>query len=286
MSAFRLKKTQKLIYNKESLYHQVLVYEEDHVRTLRLGKSLDAGKQSQIDVWDLDRHLFEYTRLAFAGLLLNPNPRKVLIIGLGGGVIPREMRGHFPDTEIDVVEIDPEVVKVAKKFFFFKTDDKLRVLISDGREFVQRQSKMKSCPIYDLIILDAYNSEHIPIHMATMEFLQRVAAILHSEGVVVANVLSDHRLFDSECRTFWEVYGRCYVFMGRYVKNAILVSPGPRVDDLNPEMAQERANLLQRRHDFSFNMNDVVRRFRPRFRPKLRAQILTDEKLPDKMIWQ
>jgi len=270
----------RLIYSKDSLYNRILVHEEGCVRTLRLGASSSARKQSSIDVRDLSRHLLEYTQFTFAGLLLNQNPEKVLIIGLGGGVIPREIHGYFSEAEIDVVEIDLEVVKVAKRFFFFQPDEKLHVYVSDGRVFVREQAAGNPGPAYDLIILDAFNSEYIPFHMATREFLQQVAAILRPKGVVVANVFTKNELFDTGLQTFRAVYDRCYVFLGRHTTNAILVSPGPDVSDLELDVALERADLLQRRHGFSFNLNTVARQFKPRFRPKHTAHVLTDEHKP------
>jgi len=271
---------ERLIYSKDSPYNRILVYEEGFVRTLRLGAGSSARKQSSIDIKDLKRLLLEYTRLAFAGLLLNKNPRKLLIIGLGGGVIPREMHGYFPEAEIDVAEIDLEVVEVAKRFFFFQPDERLRVYVSDGRVFVRRQAAMKPRPAYDMVILDAFNNEYIPSHMATREFLQQVAAILHPKGVVVANVFRGNQLFDPQLQTFLAVYGLCYVFFGRYATNAMLVSPGPDLSDLELDVALERADLLQRRYEFSFNLNTVARQFQPRFRPKPGAQVLTDDHTP------
>ena len=269
-----------LIYSKDSLYNRILVYEEGFVRTLRLGAGPGARKQSSIDVKDLTRHLLEYTQLTFAGLLLNKNPRRVLIIGLGGGVIPREMHRYFPEAEIDVAEIDSEVVEVAKRFFFFRPDERLRVYISDGRVFVRRQATRKPAPAYDMVILDAFSNEYVPFHMATREFLQEVTAILHPKGVVVANVFRKNQIFNAQLQTFLAVYGRCYVFFGSHVMNVIVVSPGPDVSDLEPDAALDCANLLQRRHEFSFCLNTVAGQFKPRFRPELSAKVLTDEHTP------
>jgi spermidine synthase len=131
-----------------------------------------------------------------------------------------------------------------------------------------------------MVILDAFNNEYIPFHMATREFLQEVAAILHPKGAVVANVFRKNQLLDAQLQTFRAVYGRCYVFLGRHTTNAIVVCPGPDIPDLKPDVALERANLLQRRHEFSFNLNTVARQFKPRFRPKRSAQVLTDDHTP------
>jgi spermidine synthase len=277
--AFLTRNNTKLLYEKESPFHHIRVYEEEFIRTLCFGYDSDAGKQSRVDLRDTKTLLLEYTRLAFAGLLLNETPQRVLTIGIGGGVIPRTMRDCFPNTEIDVVEIDPDVVDVAKKYFFFKPDSNLRVHISDGRSFVKREAYGNAAGNYDMIILDAYDEESIPDHMATREFLEHVAAILDPKGVVAANMLSDHRLFGSGIKTFRAVYGRCYVFMGKNTKNAILLSPGPEAPDLKAEIAVERAAILQERHHFTFNMKEIARQFRPRYRPSPWSRILTDERL-------
>ena len=227
--AFKSRNGPSVLYKKESPYNRIMVFEDNFIRTLRFGDRANSGKQSRIDIRDPDILMLEYTRLVFAGVLINGNPEKMLIIGMGGGVIPRAVRKYFPDMEIDVVEIDLKVVNVAKKYFFFKPDDKLRVHISDGRSYVQELIKTNQEKKYDLIVLDAYNSKFIPFHMITKEFLGEVLSILTPGGVVVANVLTDHRLFRSELKTFQAVFNRCYVFMGKRVNNAALVSTGPNV---------------------------------------------------------
>jgi spermidine synthase len=127
-----------------------------------------------------------------------------------------------------------------------------------------------------MIILDAYDGEYIPAHMVTLEFLEHVAAILEPKGVVIANMLTDHRLFHPGYKTFQAVFGRCYIFKGRKTNNTILLSPGPELADLKPEEAHEQAALLQERHHFTFSMKAIARQFRPGFRPKQWARILTD----------
>ena len=86
--AFRIK-GDKLIFEKKSRYHHIMVFEDGNIRTLRLGNGPNDGKQSRIDLRDPDFLLLEYTRLVFAALLINSTPFKVLIIGLGGGALPR-----------------------------------------------------------------------------------------------------------------------------------------------------------------------------------------------------
>lgn len=271
---------ERLIYSKESPYHRVLVYQKGSIRTLRLGEGANAGKQSSIDLKDLKKHLLEYTKLSFAGLFFVRHPKRILIIGLGGGVIPRQFHDYLPDAVIDIVDTDPDVFQAARKFFFFEPDNRMRVHLSDGRLFVLQDPERSPGQFYDLIVLDAFQSDNIPLHMTSREFFQQLRAILHSGGVVVANMLLDPPIFHSQLKTFRAVFGRSYVFMGRFARNAILISPGPDVPDLTSGEAVERAARLQKEYGFDFDLISVARQFRPRFRPNRGAKILTDENLP------
>ena len=270
----------KAIFARDSLYHRIFVHQDGSVRSLRFGASRYALNQSKIDTRQLGRHLLEYSRLAFAGLLFTEAPKRVLVIGLGGGVIPRQMRRHYPDAQIDVVEIDPQVAHVAKTYFFFRTDKRMRVHVADGRVFVRRQKARKPRPAYDIIILDAFNSEYIPFHMTTREFLQEVAAVLHPKGVVVANVFQGNRLFDAQLQTFRAVYGRSYVFVAWRTSNAILVAPGPKAAPLTFLQVASRAEQLQKQRRFTFSLPAVARQLRPGFQGRSDAPVLTDDKAP------
>ena len=128
----------ELVLRKNSLYHEISVYRLGSVVTLQFGRRHPAVFQSQVDLSDLRRHLLEYSALVFGGLLYKPEPKRVLVVGLGGGVIPRELHHYFPHTEVDVVEIDAEILTIAEGFFSFRSDDRLRVHIADGRVFIRR----------------------------------------------------------------------------------------------------------------------------------------------------
>ncbi len=270
----------QLIYQKDSLYHRIFVYKIGSVVTLRFDRQPAVQVQSQVDLSNLREHMLGYTKLAFCGLLYKPEPKKMLVLGLGGGVIPREMRYYFPAIEIDVAEIDPEIRQTAVKFFGFREDGRLRVHISDGRMFIREQLRGESVGKYDIIVLDAFNSTYIPFHLMTREFLEQVKGVLAEDGVVVANVFQNNRLFDAELATFLAVFGRCQVYVDEYSANAMLVSPGPTAPLFTLNQAAARAEMLQRRHRFSFNMLTVANRLRPGIRPDVRIKVLTDDRAP------
>ncbi len=195
-------------------------------------------------------------------------------------MIPREMRYYFPELEIDVVEIDPEIPPIAKQFFRFREDEKLKVHIADGRMFIKKQLRRDPVPKYDLIILDAFNNDYIPFHLMTKEFLEEVKGVLSDDGAVVANVFYRNRLFDAEFKTFLAVFERCQVFLGSYSNNAILVALGPKTPILTNKDAVSRARVHQQELKPAFNMIWVARRLRPKLRPDKYAKVLTDDRAP------
>jgi spermidine synthase len=270
----------QLVLEKDSLYHRIFVYQTGPVATLRFGKGTAVAIQSQVDMSDLRRHMLEYTSLSFCGLLYKAQPQRVLVLGLGGGVIPREMRYYFPATDIDVAEIDNEIPLVAKQFFGFREDDKLKVHVDDGRMFIKKQLRRNPIPKYDLVILDAFNGDYIPFHLMTKEFLEEVKGVLAEDGAVIANVFYTNRLFDAEMKTFLAVFGRCQVFFAARYTNAMLVSPGADGPMLTLKEAQDRAKALQSQHGFAFDILTVAKRLRPDTSPDSRAKVLTDDRAP------
>jgi spermidine synthase len=270
----------QLIYKKNSLYHRISVYQYGNIVSLQFGRQQSVDVQSQIDMSNLRRHMLEYTRMSFCGLLYKPQPNRILVLGLGGGVIPREMQYYFPSLETHVVEIDPEVPAIAKKFFSFRENDKLKVHIADGRMFIKKQLRSDPVPKYDLIILDAFNSDYIPFHLMTKEFLTEVKGVLAEDGVVVANVFYSNRLFDAELKTFLAVFDRCQVFVGIDSGNAMLVAPGKTAPTLTVKEALAQAKILQRKHKLAFDMTTVAKQLKPDILPDPNAKVLTDDRAP------
>jgi spermidine synthase len=143
--------------------------------------------------------------MMLGSLFLNPEPGTVLIIGLGGGTLPRALEQILPRVRIDVVEIDPAVVRVARRYFDFRANERVRVIEADGRVYVKRA--IRENKRYDLIMLDAFDHEYIPEHLLTQEFLREVKTLLTPGGVLAANTFSSSRLYDHESATYASVFG-------------------------------------------------------------------------------
>ncbi|NLW51411.1 MAG: fused MFS/spermidine synthase [Candidatus Brocadiaceae bacterium] len=278
--AVRAQTRGRLVHQQNTLYHRVYVYQAGSVFALEFGRQRAASVQSRVDVANLRRHMLEYSVLTFSGLLYQPEPERILVLGLGGGTIPRELHHHFPDAAIDVAEIDPDVPPIAQRYFAFRPDERLRVHVADGRLFIRNRARATPVERYDLIILDAFNSDYIPFHLMTREFLEEVKGVLAEDGAVVANVFWNNRLFDAELKTFEAVFRRCQVFVGQQSGNAMIVSPGPKAPTFTPEQAHARAAELQARHRFDFDLRWVAGRLNPDVRPDGRARVLTDDRAP------
>ncbi len=173
---------QTVLYEKTSAYSTIVVTEEGNgLRVLRFGKG--GVRQSVVKLGDPDHLALPYVQVALAGLALSEEPRRFLIVGLGGGTLPMFLRKHYPNATIDAVDIDPEVVDVAKKFFGFREDGLMKAHVSDGRQFIEKSRRP-----YDVIILDAFGSNSIPAHLTTQEFLRAVRRTVTPGGVVVCNL--------------------------------------------------------------------------------------------------
>ncbi len=270
----------ELVLQKDSLYHRIFVYRDGPLMTLQFGRMRTDVVQSQVDMNDLRHNMHEYTTLSFCGLLYKSDPKRMLVVGLGGGVIPREMHHYFPDTQIEVVEIDPEIPPIAGKYFGFKTDDKLKVTVDDGRMFIRKALRQKPVPKYDYIVLDAFTSDYIPFHLMTKEFLEEVKGVLADDGVVVANIFYNSRLADAELKTYLAAFGRCQVYMGAFSGNAMLVSPGKSAPVLTSQQAMDRARALKMPADCTVDMLTVASRLRPEVVPVPDAVVLTDDRAP------
>ena len=176
-------------------------------------------RQTCIDLAKPDASYFEYTSMMFAGFLFRPDAKKVCLIGLGGGYIPTVFRMHLPQIRLRTVEVDPLVEKLAKQYFRFAVPAGQTLSIDDGRQFLKKGSDR-----YDQIWLDAFNSDYIPAHMTTKEFLQLVKSRLNEGGIVIQNLFGDSKLYDAQIATFQTVFARVFVFEGQRSGSCIIVA--------------------------------------------------------------
>jgi len=209
--------SEEILHRERSLYRNIVVYEDQGLRCMSFGRNTLA-RQSCVSLTNRDELIFNYTRMIMASLYLNPAPKRILIVGLGGGTLVHAFQRLAPDAEIDAVEIDDAVVQVARKYFGLESGPRTRISVEDGRVFVKRAQRRGEK--YDLIVLDAFDHEYIPEHMLTREFLIEVRSLLSDRGVLAGNTFSTSKLFDHESATYYSVFGD---FFGLKQNNRVIL---------------------------------------------------------------
>ncbi len=210
----------RVIYERDSLYHRIIVEDIQGIRYLRF----DASYQSGLDLHDPKRAVFAYTDYLHLGLVFVPNAKKVLFIGLGGAIAPNRFHEDYPQMTMHIAEIDPAVKEVAEKFFRFKETERMSVFIDDGRVFLRKRAET-----YDLIVLDAYYGGRqeiisLPFHLTTKEFLELARSRLTDQGALVFNLVGRlegprSNLSRSIFKTYRTVFPEVYIFPVDYQKN-------------------------------------------------------------------
>lgn len=265
----------KVLYEKDSLYHRIIVTEDDGLRTLRF----DRLRQSALDLKQPDRMVFHYTQYLHLAMAFHDNPQRALFIGLGGGSAPRRFHRDYPALQIDVAELDPEVVNVAKRYFMFEESDRVRVQAVDGRIFLQKTPHR-----YDLIVLDAYYADAIPFHLVTREFLQELKSKLTPTGIVVSNVIgsvrgADSKLFRSILKTFETEFAQTYVFPVEEISNIIVIATQGK-DRLGKQEVLRQARQLEDDQKVQFPLERYAHTYVLEKIPLEDVPVLTDDYAP------
>lgn len=125
-----------------------------------------------------------YTRSMLAALLFQPQPRNILLIGLGGGSLARFLVQHLPEAQIDCVETRPSVIELARRYFHLPDTQQLEIHIGDGAEF------LCDCPeqSFDLILVDAFDSSGVHPSVCPASFYADCRRALTPEGVLSVNL--------------------------------------------------------------------------------------------------
>ena len=137
------------------------------------------------DPYDLD---LAYTRTMMGFLLLQPDPRQIAMIGLGGGSLAKFCHRHLPAARIEVVEINPHVIALRDEFHVPPDDDRLQVIHGDGARWVRDTSRRP-----DVLIVDGFDSDGQPGALCSQRFYDDCFQLLPADGVMVVNLHAGHR---------------------------------------------------------------------------------------------
>ena len=157
-------------------------YIREDLASLALYFSLE-DVQSRMRLREPDMLDLRYTRTMMGFLLLKPQPRSILMVGLGGGSLAKFCRRHLPAARIEVVEVNPRVIGFREAFRVPKDDDRFRVVEAEASAFMAKASAR-----YDVILLDAFGARGLPKQLSTQRFYDDCADTLEPGGMLVANL--------------------------------------------------------------------------------------------------
>lgn len=224
----------------------VYVSEKFGVRSLHIGSDTVQSAMRLARPNDLE---LSYTRSMMACLLFQADPRKVLMIGLGGGSVAKYVYHQLPSAKLRVLELDPQVVAIARQCFQVPPDDaRFEVVIGDGAEYMARRDARA-----DLIMVDGYDAESHVEALATREFYSHCRARLAAGGLLVVNLWGGDRQFNEVLKRIEGVFPDGTLCLparklGNVIAFAFRDPPGPLVwADL-----ERRAVELEVRHGLEF----------------------------------
>lgn len=242
--------------------------EFSHIRVKRQGsvRSLmfvrDSGEEVEESLVNLKKPyvlLAPHTHFMFSSYLFRPKQERVLIVGLGGGAMIHFLQHYDPELRVDVVEIDPAVVKIADQYFGVRSGGKLRVITTDGREYLEKTETR-----YDVIYMDAFlkpapdtDAAGVPLAMKTERFYKSVQDKLQPDGLMVFN-LNLHRDTEGDTNTIRSAFRQVYVFRPPG-ENRIVVASGAEQRETSAAL-HARAKEADQRFKAGFSFQELLSR--------------------------
>jgi len=164
------------------------VTERFGVRSLHIGSDTIQSSMRLARPNDLE---LAYTRSMMAFMLFNPRPQRVVMIGMGGGSLAKFVYHRLPWTKVEVVEIDPQVVMIARQQFFVPDDDeRLHVHIENGAHWIAHERAHA-----DVIAVDGYDGDAQVEELSTRDFYETCLRRLGPGGMLVTNLWGSDRRF-------------------------------------------------------------------------------------------
>jgi predicted membrane-bound spermidine synthase len=267
-----------LVFRKMSYYHLIRVYKRKLPSGTRITDLyLDTTWEgAQFD--NSPAIPFKYLRYWQLAPLFSGKPETALFLGGGAFKVPQALLDHYPQARVEVVEIDPAVVAVGRRFFRVNNYPTMRVVVADARRYLTHTNRK-----YDLIFGDVYNGwRSIPSHLLTREFFQSVKNHLTKRGIFMMSLINtiqgnDAALFASVIKTISRVFPETLVFADyphklTKIQSIIIVAadfdlqPDSVLASLPPEEKSLKKLLLTRVSPQTYNTRDgylLTDRFNP-----------------------
>lgn len=175
-----------VIHRRVDGYGPIEVVDAHGIRSLHFGSP---ARQSVMDLAAPDRVELPYLRSMLASLLFHSSPRRILVMGLGGGTLTRFFMRHFDEARLDVVELRPAVVEVAQQFFHLQWSPLHHLHLMDAADYLSDVWPAQADP-FDLAMVDVFDGEGPSALMEDPLFLHRLVSVLSPRGVMAINLWS------------------------------------------------------------------------------------------------
>jgi len=216
----------------DTAYNRIWIYNHIDPKTNQLVKVMGINNENHSSMFlNSDELVNEYTKYYHLAKHFNPNFKTTLMFGGAGYSYPKDFLRSYPEATIDVVEIDPEVTELAKKYFNLNENSRLTIYHEDARAYLNKTQKK-----YDVIFGDAFSSHYtLPYQLTTREAVQKKYDILNNNGVVILNIISaiegeKSKFLKAEYATYKNIFPQVYLFPireynnGYEVQNIMLVA--------------------------------------------------------------
>jgi spermidine synthase len=246
---------ENILFAKDTFYHRITVQQmragtPSEIRALQLDSTMEGAQE--IKTGNL---VFPYQRYWQLAEVFQPSLKRAAFLGAGAFGMPQKLSRRFPDANVDVVEIDPEVIEVGRRFFRLDEFPNVHAVASDARRYLNTSQES-----FDFIFGDAYNGvQYVPAHLVTREFFSEIKARLSPSGIFMMNLIGSAQ--GPKSQLFWRVMnGVSAAFPHTMLcgtqwrnpseqQNLMIVASGeplaPRIDAWKKNSRREHAPILE-----------------------------------------
>lgn len=196
----------EIFYHTENEYGPIWVYDSKGLRCMSFFEPPAPIIQSCMSLSNKKAVLFDYVQMFLSTLFIKEDPRKILIIGLGGATVQKALNILVPNAKIHTVEVNPDIPPTVEKYFGYKFNRTNKIFVEDGVQYVKNSPPNR----YDIIFIDAFSKEYIPEGFLTQEFMNNVKKILKTNGVVAINTFISSEKSGLESELFKNTFGKYY----------------------------------------------------------------------------
>lgn len=236
-------------------------YTVEHRGTRKLFFSLNSV-QSSMSLAHPDKLVLAYTRTMMAFLLLHPDPRHIVMIGLGGGSLAKFCYRHLRKTRLTVIELEADVIALREQFCIPADDERFRIIHDNGAHYVQRMQE----PV-DVVLVDAFDEGGISPSLSSPDFYTNAAQRLQDRGIFVMNFSGECSRYAANLRGIRAAFqNRVLLVPVKTDSNLLVFASKTDISHRLLEQADVRARCLKNRMALEF----------PRFLARLRGgQVLS-----------